>query len=120
MNSGRKWTRSSTESVCLYSFSQVYGNSKEMDQELHRVLLLIFVIQTNNGIIKERDQKLHRSLCLYSSLRISRGRDQELHRGPCLYYSLRVCGISKGTEQELHRGLLLILLKKNCMESVRE
>ena len=115
MNSIRKWTRGSTEFVCLYSSSQVYGNSKEVDQELHRVLLLIFLIEYNRTI-KERDQEVHRGLCLYPSSKvygISEERDQELHRGFCLYCTSRVCEISKEINQELQRGLLLILLVKN-------
>ena len=40
-----KLIRSSTECVCLYSFLQVYGNIEEMEQELHKGLLLILLIK---------------------------------------------------------------------------
>jgi hypothetical protein len=44
MKSARKQTRSSTEDFCVYSSSEVFEINKEIDQELHRGLLLIFHI----------------------------------------------------------------------------
>jgi hypothetical protein len=45
MKSARKYTRSSTEDFCIYSLLEVYEISKEINQELHRGLLLIFPIR---------------------------------------------------------------------------
>jgi hypothetical protein len=60
MKSVRKETRSSTEDFCLYSVLEVCETSKEIDQELHRGLLLLEVYEFS----KERHQRLHRGLLL--------------------------------------------------------
>jgi hypothetical protein len=46
MEAVRKWRRSSTEDLCLYSLLRVYRINIEMDQELHKGLLLIFLIRS--------------------------------------------------------------------------
>jgi hypothetical protein len=43
MTSVRKYTSSSTEDFCLYSILEMYEISKEVEQELHRGLLLVFL-----------------------------------------------------------------------------
>ena len=63
MKSVRKYTRSSTEDFCLYSLLKMFGISKEIDQELHRGLLLIFFIKMYE-ISEEIDQELHRGFLL--------------------------------------------------------
>ena len=63
MGSVRKWTSSCPEDFCLYSVLKVSGISKDMDQELPRGLLLIFLITSvwNN---QEMDQELRRGFLL--------------------------------------------------------
>ena len=46
MKSVGKWNRSSTEEFSLYSLSEVCEISEEIDQELHRGILLIFFIES--------------------------------------------------------------------------
>ena len=44
MESAGKWIRSSKEDFCIYSLLYVYDLMEEVDEELHRGLLLIFLI----------------------------------------------------------------------------
>jgi hypothetical protein len=67
--SERKSTRSSTEGLCLYPLLEVEEISKGIDQELHRGLLLIFLIsiRTKPGAPQRTsayipDQKCEKSL----------------------------------------------------------
>jgi hypothetical protein len=46
MKSVRKYTRNSTEGGCLHSSLEVHEISREIDKELHRGLLLIFLIRS--------------------------------------------------------------------------
>jgi hypothetical protein len=46
MESVRKWKKSSTEDLCLYSLLKVYGISEEMDQEPHKGFMRTLSIES--------------------------------------------------------------------------
>ena len=79
----------------LISFLQVYGNSKELAQEIQRGIFL----------------NLPTKKIIESEMNWSRSSTE----GFCLYFLSELYGISKEMDQELHIGLLLILLIKHVM-----
>jgi len=69
---------------------KVHAISKEIDQELHRWLLLTFLIEQCKKSVRNWTRSSAEDICSYSSL--------------------KVYGITKEMDQELHRGFLIILL----------
>ena len=99
MGSVGKWTRRSTEDLCLYSLLKVYGISWEMDQQLHRGLLLILLTRS------AWNQK---------------GNGPELHRRFIVVLSIKSvwnqCGNGRGAPLRTHAYIPY----KECMKSIRK
>ena len=126
-----KWNRISTQDFCMYSSLNVYRISKEMDQELHRRLLLIFFLkskwnQQGNGpgapqrtsayIIQSvwnqwgngpgAPQMTSAYIPHQTWMESVRKRTSSSPEDFCLYSLSKVCGTIKEMDQELQRGLI--------------
>ena len=111
MESVGQWTRSSTEVFCSYSILEVSEVSKKMYQELHRGLLLIFIIGSvwkqlwnGPGAPQRASAYIPYWKCVESIKKYTRSSTADF----CLHSWLKVCEISREMDQELHRGLLFI------------
>ena len=82
METVRKWTRRSTQDSCLYSFLKTWKNNEGMDQDLN--YFLVEVCKT----IEEMEHDVHRCHLLIFLIKVWNqwGNGQEFHRGLLLLF----------------------------------
>ena len=102
-----RWTRSSTEDCCLYSLYKMCEIIKEIDQELHRGLLLIFFIES---LLNQKGNKPGAPPRASAYKKSIRKQTRSSTGDFCLHSLLKVYEISEQINQELHGGLLLAFL----------